>query len=454
MPATKRFPGGLLPLILLLLSVPALRAEDAAQLRSISGAFRAAAARIRPSVVAIETTYQSSQQAGRRDFGGAAPGAEESALCQKGEGTGVVFDKDGFIVTSHHVIEGADEIKVVLDDNREFKARLVGSDPKTDLALLKIDAAVEAVQCGDSDLAQVGDWAIAIGNAMGFKQTVTVGIISAKGRTGLRDEDDAYEDFLQTDAAINRGNSGGPLCDIDGKVIGINAMIASNTGGSQGLGFAIPINMVKNVVQQLKECGRVNRGYLGVTIDNLSARLARHFGYSGSDGAVVTEVEEGSPAMKAGLKPGDIILAAGGRPVNDSLMLRNLVARLKPGSPLPMEIVRKGGKMKVNAEIGSFSEGPESEDASLGLRLRRAEGAEVAQYGAKGVIVQAVRPGSPADACGLRPGMLIASVDQVPTEAPEDFLKKALAAINGKNGEALLYVKSGEGGFFAVMAKE
>ncbi len=428
---------------------PAPVSAGVEQLRSVSEAFRRAVERIRPSVVTVKTSFPPSAGRPRPPTDLLDPRGR-----QTGEGTGVIFDAKGHVVTSYHVVEGADEIRVTLDDLREFKATLVGKDSKTDLALVRIEAEkLVSADLGDSDGVQVGDWALAVGNAMGFRQTVTLGIISAKGRTGLRTEEGVYEDFLQTDAAINHGNSGGPLCDVEGKVIGINAMIASVSGGSQGLGFAIPINMVKSVVDQLRESGRVRRGYLGVRIDNLSPSLAGQLGFAGLEGAVVQDVQEGGPAGAAGLKVGDIITALEGRPVRDSLDLRNRVALQKPGAQVKIDVARGQLRPSFQVKIGILEDGTEEDEERFGLRLSIPSAAELkALHAEQGVLVAWVAVDSPG-AGELEEGTLITSVDRKPVRDPREFFDKLKASLAEDDAEALLYVKTSDGGFFSVFSQ-
>ena len=265
-------------------------------------------------------------------------------------GSGVIVSPDGYILTNYHVIAQASEVVVGLRDKREFQAQVVGVDPPTDLALLKIQAeGLPHLEFGDSDRAQVGDIVLAIGNPFGIGQTVTMGIISAKGRSNMGLVD--YEDFIQTDAAINPGNSGGALVNLSGELIGINTAIVSRTGGYQGIGFAIPSNIARWVMEELVRHGRLIRGWLGVTVQELTPELARHFGLSEPRGALVVEVYPGSPAKEAGLQKGDIVLKYGGREIGEAWELRNLVATTPVGKVVPLVILRRGQKRELRVKI-------------------------------------------------------------------------------------------------------
>lgn len=287
--------------------------------------------------------FQMPRQAPQRQ----APQQKESAL-----GSGVIVSPDGYVLTNNHVIDGATDIKVSLSDKREFTAKVVGADPKTDVALLKLDAAnLPSAVLGDSSNVEVGDIALAIGNPFGLGQTVTMGIVSAKERTGLGIED--YEDFIQTDASINPGNSGGALIDVRGQVIGINTAILSGSGGNQGVGFAIPVNMAKKVMTELKDHGHVTRGFMGITIQDLTPGLASAFGAKVDKGVVVADVTADSPAEKAGIKKGDIILQADGKSV-DKDTLHMMTAERAPGSTLSLKIIRDGKEQTINVKLGEM----------------------------------------------------------------------------------------------------
>ncbi|HEU4435753.1 MAG TPA: Do family serine endopeptidase [Pyrinomonadaceae bacterium] len=290
------------------------------------------------------------------DRGGSQPPVERQRL---GLGSGVIIDSNGYVLTNHHVIDGAEQIRVDLSDGRSLEAKLVGSDPPSDLAVLKIDASnLPILVLGDSDKTRVGDVVLALGNPLGVGQTVTMGIISAKGRqTGL--SNGSFEDFLQTDAPINQGNSGGALVSTNAELIGINSQILSPSGGSIGLGFAIPSNMARTVVEQLINSGRVRRGQLGVTVLKIPSEPATELGVTQGPGVLVYQVQPGSAAERAGLRRGDIITALNGEAVTDSNTFRNKIASTPPGSEVTLTIKRGGSEQQVRATLGEFTPQPD-----------------------------------------------------------------------------------------------
>lgn len=290
----------------------------------------------------------------RQFFGERAPSAPAERQRQ-GLGSGVIIDADGYLLTNHHVVDGADQIKVDLNDGRSLDARLVGADPPSDLAVLKVDASnLPVLVLGDSDRVRVGDVVLALGNPLGVGQTVTMGIISAKGRrTGL--SNGAFEDFLQTDAPINRGNSGGALVNVNGELIGINSQILSPSGGSIGLGFAIPSNMARTVVDQLVKDGRVRRGQLGITVLKIPSEEATRLGVTQGPGVVIYQVQPGSAADRSGLRQGDVITALNGQEVNDPNTFRNQIAGTSPGSEVTLTVRRGGQEQQVRVTLGEFT---------------------------------------------------------------------------------------------------
>ena len=382
----------------------------------------------------------------RRFFSLPAPSREKKS---RSAGSGVVVDAErGYIVTNHHVIENAVEVVVTLRDGRTLDAQLVGSDPETDVAVIQVPAEnLTAIPVADSDQLRVGDFVVAIGNPFGLGQTVTSGIVSALGRSGLGIE--GYEDFIQTDASINPGNSGGALVNLRGELIGINTAILSKSGGNVGIGFAIPTNMARQVLEQLVEHGRVERGRLGVAAQDLTPDLAAAFGIDEHGGAVVAQVGTDSPAERAGLRVGDVIVAVDGRPIRDAAGVRNAVGLVRVGSQVEMEVLRNGQRLKLNARI----ESPER-DALEGQRLdARLAGALFAQVGGKDgepsrVAVAKVEPGSPAGRAGLRRGDIITSLNRRPVDSIAELEEAVLA---GGKGSLLLNVQRGRQAQFLLL---
>lgn len=350
-------------------------------------------------------------------------------------GSGVILNaKEGLIVTNHHVIDEADEIRIALSDGREFNAKKLGSDPHTDLALLKIEDDFEdltEIKLGDSDAMEVGDFAVAIGNPFGLGQTVTSGIISALGRTGLNIEN--IENFIQTDAAINSGNSGGALVNLKGELIGINTAILGPNGGNIGIGFAIPSNMVKTVIYQLENFGEIRRGQLGITGTELNADLARNFGYKENSGAFVNEVIKDGAADKAGVKPGDIITSIDGKPISSFGELRAKIATIGAGSEVTLGIFRNGKNIEIKVTLAESQELSSEDSGSLSQAF---QGAKLANAeGESGVEVTEVAQRSPAYSIGLREGDVITGVNRNAVKNINDLRK---------------YVKEGEGRITAL----
>ena len=319
--------------------------------------------RVAPAVVSIHSLRQARAPRQHpffddprfREFFGLPRDQQREAPRVQGLGSGVIVSGEGYVLTNHHVIDGAEEIRVELSDHRVYSAKLVGSDPPSDLAVLKVDERnLPVLTMGDSDRARVGDVVLAIGNPLGLEQTVTAGIISAKGRsTGL--SDGSFEDFLQTDAPINQGNSGGALVSASGELIGINSQILSPTGGNIGIGFAIPVNMAKNVMDQLVRNGEVRRGSLGVTIQPITAEAMGRLGLQNARGALVNSVISGGAAERAGVRPGDVITAFNGNAINDPNSLRNAVAATAPGTDVGLTLWRNGREQQVRLRLGELN---------------------------------------------------------------------------------------------------
>jgi serine protease Do len=335
-------------------------------------------------------------------------------------GSGFIINKDGYILTNNHVVENATDITVKLGDSREFKAKVVGRDPKTDIALIKIEATtLPVIPLGNSDKLEVGEPVMAIGNPFGLNQTVTTGIVSAKGRfIG----EGPYDNFIQTDASINRGNSGGPLINTNGEAVGINTAIFSPTGGSIGIGFAIPIDMTKEVLPQLKEHGQVTRGWLGVAIQSITPDLSKKFSLKQANGALVSDVMEGSPAEHAGIKQGDVIVEFDGKKIKSSTELPHIVANTPVGKEVPMKVIRDGAELTLQVKIGELKEEQvaamtsSSPKTKLGIDIQELNPALAHKFGLKGekgIVITEVEPDSPGDAAGLQPGDLILEINRV-----------------------------------------
>jgi len=387
-------------------------------------------------------------------------------------GSGFVIDATGYIVTNNHVIEGADEITVLFEDGEqtELKAELIGTDPATDLALLKVttDRKLAALSWGDSDTIRVGDWVVAIGNPFGLGGTVTAGIISARARDiGAGN----YDDFLQTDAAINRGNSGGPLVNLKGEVVGINTAIYSQTGGSVGIGFAIPAAMAKNVITQLRESGKVRRGWLGVQIQPVTPDIAESMSLPGTTGALVSMVTTDGPAEKAGLQPGDVILKFNGRDVPTSRSLPRMVAETPVGKEVNVEVFRRGKRQTLEVALGELQqevvqasveggqgqaepEGPETvEEVGVAVSALTDDVRRQFELSAqtKGVVVTRVQPGTPAAARQLRPGDVIVEVSQEEVSSPAEVKERVVRAKEaGQKALLMLVERQGELLFVAL----
>jgi serine protease Do len=414
-----------------------------------------------PSVVQVDVTGKPSnrrmsgsdmQDQLRRFFGrGFQMPEEPETPNQKALGSGVIISADGYILTNNHVVENSKTIQVTLNDGRKLTAKVIGTDPQTDVALLKVDAAnLQPITLADSDSAQVGDVVLAIGDPFGIGTTVTEGIISAKNRTRVT-SGDADEDFIQTDAAINPGNSGGALVDIEGRLIGINTSILSRTGGNQGIGFAVPSNLCRWVADSLITKGKVERGYLGVHIQTLTPELAKAFKSNRVQGAVVIDVTPNSAAEQAGLKSGDVVVEFNNRPIESADQLKLQVAETPPGSSIPVQVDRNGQVMNLNVtlkELTGDSLAKNEPGVSRGEH-DALSGVEVANLDrdahdelkipntVKGTVITQVEPSSPAYEAGLRENDVILEINRQPIQSTEDFTK----AITGKGGGGETLVK-------------
>ena len=388
---------------------------------------------------------------------------------QRGVGSGVIVTEDGYILTNNHVVDGADDVRVALQDGRDFKARVIGRDPKTDVAVLKIDTTgLPHVTVADSDAIEVGDLALAVGNPFGIGQTVTMGMISAKGRGNMGLD---YEDFIQTDAAINPGNSGGALVDAEGRLIGINTAILSRSGGNQGIGFAIPSNLARFVMDSLVEDGRVVRGYLGVSIQDVTPALAKEFKLKAGQGALIADVSPDSPAEKAGLQSGDIVTEFNGKPLENSRQLRLAVAATRPGTKGEFKVLRDGDRKtiaatlkelpedKMLAQDGKSKKTVEDDGTLNGVTVSDLDRQARRQLGTpsqlQGALVTQVEPNSAASEAGLRPGDVITEINRRPVKDADEAVrmtekkskdKKTLLRVWNQGGTRYVVVdEAGEG---------
>ncbi len=387
------------------------------------------------------------------------PKQDKRAFKQKAAGSGFIIASDGYILTNNHVVEDADKITVRLADKREFPAKVVGADPQSDVAILKIDGKdLPVLALGNSDSLEVGEWVIAIGSPFELSQTVTVGVVSAKGRNRMGITD--YENFIQTDAAINPGNSGGPLLNIRGEAVGMNTAIFSRSGGYMGIGFAIPINMAKSIEQQLRKSGKVTRGWLGILIQDITEDLAKSFGLKDTSGALISEVTEGSPAKKSGLLQGDIVTAINGTLVTDVADLRNKIAMTPPHTELTLRILRDGKEKDLVVSVGEQPgdlatitkkmTGTTLSEMGLSLQDLTDEVAEQFGYSKnQGVLIADVEPDSPAAQVGLQAGQLVEEVNRTRVQNLKELQQALKKSSNPK--QVLLRVRAGERSQYVVL---
>ena len=450
--------------------------------KELSDAFATAAKEAMPAVVSIKvekTIVTSSLSSGqqlndpfglfgndflRQFFGNQMPQQlqQPRKYVEEGQGSGFIISKDGYILTNNHVVGNVDKITVELQDGRKFlNAKVIGTDPGTEVALIKIEGDdFPVLPMGNSDNIEIGDWVIAIGNPFGLSETVTVGVISAVGRSNVHIA--AYEDFIQTDAAINPGNSGGPLVNLEGQAIGINTAIYSESGGYMGIGFAIPIDMARNIEEQLKEYGRVIRGYLGLLGEDVTGDMAELLSTPNARGIIVSTVEKGSPSDKAGLKSGDIITEMNGNKIESYDTFRNEIADMKPGREISLTILREGKTQDITVTLGERPSEvtqstqptpkpvPRSKE-SLGVDVQNVTANIARQLNypvGEGVIVTGVTPASPANYAGIQPGDVIESVNGQKVNSVDEF-EGAMNKVKGN--KVLLLVRHGEYSQFVVV---
>ena len=408
--------------------------------------------RVSPAVVNIATRGTIKERAGQRNpllddpffrrFFDTPPDSKPRERQFQSAGSGVIVDaKNGYIITNNHVVENASEITITLLDNRSFSAKVIGTDEGADIAVLQAkEPNLVAMALGDSARLEVGDYVVAIGNPFGLQHTVTAGIVSALGRTGINPE--GYEDFIQTDASITPGNSGGALVNLRGELVGINSAILSGSGGNIGIGFAIPVNMVKGVMDQLIKYGQVKRGILGVNIYNVTPEIAKEFGLADSSGALVAGVAQGSSAERAGIKTGDIITSINGSPMHSTGELRNAIGMLRVGDKVDIGLLRDGKTLKVTALVSERADAETANAAEINPGLEGVELIDAPQAG--GVTVRSVQEGSPAAQAGLRANDLIVGVGRTPISNTKTFRAAAKGAnvlvLNVRRGQAVLLI--------------
>jgi len=412
-----------------------------------------------------------------RRFFGMPPGDDQDSQPRKrvseNLGSGFIISDDGYILTNNHVVKDAEKITVTLSDEHKYKAKIVGTDSETDLALLKIDVDYQlpTIDLGDSDSILVGDWVIAIGNPfphLGLDRTVTVGVVSAKGRQGLVFGGDipSYQNYIQTDASINPGNSGGPLVDLYGHAVGVNSAIASPSGGNVGIGFAIPINLAKNIANQLKTAGTVSRGYLGILPQDITHELKEAQNLPSAEGIIVAQVDDGTPAAKAGLEVGDVITKFNGIKVENAQQFRFLVADAGPGKEADLDIIRDGKNKKLDVKLGDRAEilktdsgnqqGSNETENWLGLDVETPSSRNAERFGIevqKGALIVSVEPGSPADDAGLSRGDIILEIAGNEIDNADDFYQVA-KEMKDSSKPISFYIKRGSANVFVAVTPE
>jgi serine protease Do len=418
------------------------------------------AEKVRPGVVyikVVKTVKNVRSLLGPHPFGGGSPfegfEGQPDTRQQRGQGSGFLISPDGYIVSNNHVVDGAEEIKVKLHNGKEYPAKMVGRDSKTDLALIKIEGATDLhfLKLGDSDKLKVGSWVVAVGNPFGLEQTVTAGIVSGKGRSI---GSGPYDDYIQTDASINPGNSGGPLVNMAGEVVGINTSILRS---GQGIGFAVPVNMAKEIIPQLKAKGHVTRGWLGIHLQEVTPELAKSFGLKENKGALVTQIQKGTPAEKAGIERGDILLEFDGKEITSSKVLPMAVALTPVGKTVPIKLLRNGKEMERQVTIGEMEREKEAvrefSKKRLGLTIQAITPESARTLGIQsetGVYVAAVEPGSPASDAGIRVGDVIAEVNRKPIKDMKDF--QEIFETEKDKGNILFLIQRNKDHLFVALA--
>lgn len=432
-------------------------------LRQASRAFSDVAKKATPAVVAVQVESVVRGGGGglmgspfddeffERFFGPRSRPRAPQERRRQGQASGFIISEDGYVLTNHHVIDGADKIRISMGSGRTFdQVKVIGSDEKADVALLKIEdaAGLPYLELGDSEDLYVGEWVVAIGNPLGLTETLTVGVVSAKGRKVSHRGEDVYQDFIQTDAVINPGNSGGPLLNLDARVVGINSAIITGTGGYMGVGLAVPINMAKLIKDQLIATGRVERGFIGVYMQDLTPELAEFFDLKTTNGVVVMDVTKDSPAEKAGLKKDDVITRVNGRDVSDAQDVRNIIGFTAPGVEIEMVVLRNGKEQKVKLTVAARDQSDLAQTGAIGTQLgltvqtidRELTRRENLTEG-EGVLVTEVQPGSIAENAGIQPDMVILSVNRKPTHSVAEF-NDALSETE-QTKRAMLLVRTG-----------
>ena len=388
-------------------------------------------------------------------------GAPPSERQRMGMGSGFIISDDGYILTNNHVVDGADSVVVRMSDLREFDAEVVGTDPRSDLALLRVDATdLPMLTLADDDDLEVGEWVLAIGSPFGLDYSVTAGIVSAKGRSLPTEKNENYVPFIQTDVAINPGNSGGPLFNLNGEVVGVNSQIFTRSGGSIGLSFAIPSAVASNVVQQLKQSGRVTRGWLGVTIQDVDKNLAESFGLKRAGGALIADISNNGPAAKAGLRSGDIIVKFDGKNIPASADLPHVVGLVAPGSTVEVELMRNKKLQTIDVEVGGLESDDsytlaagDSEDergGRLGMEVESISAESLEHFGISGgVVVRSVEPGSIAAESGIRVGDVITLIDTSPIQSVAAF-ERAVDSLKDGSSVPLRLIRQGSSLFIGL----